>query len=138
MTYCFLALGSNLNSPERQLRIAVKSIQGIPKTKIIAVSSIYKTNALGSSFQPGYCNQVIAIFTKIPPMRLLRLCQHIENMQKRIRKKKGGGRTLDIDILIYGNQIINNSKLQIPHPEMAKRDFVLMPLLEISSIKSLG
>ena len=89
---------------------------------------------MGVRAQPNYCNQVIAIQTTLSAHALLRHCQSIENKQRRIRKRRWGARTLDIDILLYGKHVINTHDLIVPHPEMLKRDFVLMPLLEILTV----
>ncbi|GGI75845.1 2-amino-4-hydroxy-6-hydroxymethyldihydropteridine diphosphokinase [Legionella impletisoli] len=131
MNTCFLALGSNLKHPERQLRQAVKALRGLPKTVVTQQSRLYVTEPLGSAFQPGYCNQVIKLFTNLPPLELLSYCQAIELKQKRVRKRRWGPRTLDIDILLYGDQTLNTANLTLPHPELYHRDFVLIPLLEI-------
>lgn len=132
MTQCFIALGSNLRSPERQLAKALHALHCIPRTQIIKASAIHYTIPLGQAFQPTYCNQVIELFTRLPPLKLLRYCQFIELKHKRVRKRKWGPRTLDIDILLYGNTVINHDNLIIPHPEMLNRDFVLNPLVEIA------
>ncbi|WP_133129251.1 2-amino-4-hydroxy-6-hydroxymethyldihydropteridine diphosphokinase [Legionella yabuuchiae] len=131
MTTCFLALGSNLKHPERQLRLAIKALRQLPRTFIINQSRIYITEPLGSAFQPAYRNQVIELHTKIPPLKLLNYCQSIELKHKRIRKRRWAPRTLDIDILLYGDQTLNTSRLTLPHPELHRRDFVLIPLLEL-------
>lgn len=132
MIRCYLGLGSNLGSPERQLRQAFRQLQQLPKTVVTRISRLYKSAPYGVRFQPPYCNAVIEISTQLPPHHLLALCQAIEKKHHRIRKKQWGARTLDIDILLYGQIIIHDWKLKVPHPEMLKRDFVLVPLLEIA------
>lgn len=131
MTVCYLGLGSNLGSPKRQLRQGVAALQKLPNLSITAQSRLYLSAPLGERAQPAYYNMVIAIHTRLSAQKLLRACQAIENQQQRIRQKHWGARTLDIDLLLYGNQTIKQRNLTIPHPEMLFRDFVLLPLLEI-------
>lgn len=133
MTLCYLGLGSNLRCPERQLKQALEKIRTIPQSVIIKRSSIYYSPPWGVKSQPPYCNMVIALQTTLPSLKLLSYCQEIENAQERIRKKRWGARTLDIDLLLFGKQKINHQRLIIPHPQMLKRDFVMIPLLEIYS-----
>jgi 2-amino-4-hydroxy-6-hydroxymethyldihydropteridine diphosphokinase len=82
--------------------------------------------------QPKYYNQVVCGLTDLSPVELVVKCQQIENMLGRVRKERWGSRNIDLDILSYGNEIVDNEKLKIPHPEMGKRSFVLLPLLELS------
>ena len=132
MTRCYLGLGSNLRSPERQLRQAIEQIKKLPRSVITHQSKLYVSHPLGARSQPHYCNMVIEIHTSLPALRLLNHCQRIENTHQRLRKKHWGARTLDIDLLLYGQQTINHVDLTVPHPHMVKRDFVLVPLLEIA------
>ena len=132
MTRCYLGLGSNLRSPNRQLRKALVELRQLPRSVIVATSGIYSTKAWGMRGQPNYANMVIAIETKLPAQTVLTYCQQIENKQSRIRKIRLGSRTLDIDLLLYGTQTIATPTLTIPHPRMLLRDFVLIPLLEIA------
>lgn len=131
MTLCYLGLGSNLNSPERQLRQAIEALRLLPLSNLCKVASFYRTEAWGRKQQPRFCNTVVAIQTKLTPHQLLYFCQKIESKQGRIRKLRWGARTLDIDILLYGSHKINSLNLVIPHPRMHERDFVKIPLLEI-------
>lgn len=131
MVLCYLALGSNLNQPKRQLKRAIKSLTREPRVTVIESSSVYLSKPQGVVSQPKYYNMVILINTKLTPFNLLKCCQKIENNQLRVRKKRWGARTIDIDILLFGDTKINKPNLCIPHPEMFKRDFVLVPLLEI-------
>lgn len=131
MITCYLGLGSNLNSPERQLRQAFAKIKKIPRTALIKKSPLYFNEAVGRRGQPSYCNCVIQIATSLPPLSLLGYCLAIEKQQHRTRKVHWGARTLDIDILLYGKQAIHHKDLTIPHPRMFEREFVLMPLSKI-------
>lgn len=131
MTRCYLGLGSNLHSPIRQLNRAVASIRKLPRSALVQVSKIYISHPLGVRSQPNYFNLVLAIQTSLPAIQLLRLCQAIEQRQQRIHKQHWGARTLDIDLLLYDKKTMNTHALTIPHPQMLKRDFVLVPLLDI-------
>lgn len=137
MITSYLALGSNLRSPERQLRQAVNHLRKLPKTAVVALSNIHFSAAVGRRAQPPYSNSVVKIRTCLPPKTLLRHCLAIEKKQQRVRKVRWGARTLDIDILLYGQQTIQNHCLTIPHPRMHERDFVLKPLLSIAPNGSL-
>jgi len=131
MNRCYLALGSNQKFPERQLRLAIKSIRNLPSTSITRISTFYWNKAWGLTNQQDFCNAVIEIITILPPLKLLRACNKIENQHGRVRKKRWGPRILDIDILLYSNKVIQSKDLTIPHPQILTRDFVLKPLLEI-------
>jgi len=137
MNECYLGLGSNLKSPLRQLILAVRSINKLPSTYIASQSPIYKSKAWGIHSQPDFYNQVLKINTRLTPFQLLRLCQKIETGAGRIRKKKWGSRTLDIDILLYSHLEMNAPDLQIPHPYMLERDFVLQPLMDLDPLLKL-
>ncbi len=131
MTLCYLGLGSNLRSPARQLRQALLQLRKLPRTVVTHQSKFYFSKACGVQMQPRYCNMVITIHTTLSPQQLLHHCQQIETNHQRSRKKHWAARTLDIDLLLFGERIINHPNLTVPHPEMIKRDFVLVPLLEI-------
>ena len=128
---CFLGLGSNLATPKRQLILAVQHLRHIPRTVILKQSSLYISEAWGVRYQPNYYNLVIKLYTKLTPMQLLHYCQLIEQKQHRVRKQRFAARTLDIDILLYGNLTINTPTLILPHPRMWQREFVMQPLAEI-------
>ena len=132
MTLCFLGLGSNLGSPRRKLKLAINLLHTLPRSIIINQSSVYHSRPCGVRSQPLYCNMVIGINTSLSALHLLKYCQHIETKCHRIRKRRWGARTIDIDVLLYGEQVIDHHELKVPHPEMTHRDFVLVPLLEIS------
>ena len=129
---CYLGLGSNLASPQRQLQRAIQYCRQLPQTSVTKISSIYLSNPLGVKAQPRYYNMVIEISTSLPPQRLLKYCQAIEKKQNRVRNIRWGARTIDLDLLLYDDLIINTPQLTIPHPQMLLRDFVMIPLLEIA------
>lgn len=132
MNKCYLGLGSNQKSPERQIRQAINNIRSIPFTTVTQVSGFYWSKAWGLPRQQDFCNVVVEITTRLSPLILLNCCQNIELQQGRVRKKRWGPRTLDIDIILYNQQQINNHRLAIPHPHFHERDFVLKPLEELN------
>lgn len=132
MNLCYIGLGSNQNSPERQIRQAIEAIKTIPSTSMLKVSNLYWNPAWGVQVQQDFCNVMVEVTTLLSPLLLLNYCKKIEQEQGRIRKKRWGPRTIDIDIILYGNRRIKTKKLTIPHPYMRLRDFVLIPLLEIN------
>jgi 2-amino-4-hydroxy-6-hydroxymethyldihydropteridine diphosphokinase len=132
MTDAYIGLGSNLDDPEKQLRKAVSSLQQLPDTTIVRVSSFYQTKPVGPEDQPDYINAVALLKTGLTARQLLEHMQAIENSHGRIRDLRWGSRTLDLDLLLYGSDIINDDDLTVPHPEMHKRGFVLFPLYEIA------
>ena len=131
MTIAFLGLGSNLDNPLDQLARAIKAIETIPATLLIHTSSFYKNRPVGPQDQPDFLNAVVSVETGLSPDKLLDYLQDIETRQGRKRNIHWGARTLDLDILLFGNEIINSARLVIPHPEMHRRAFVVQPLYEI-------
>ncbi|MFZ2726705.1 MAG: 2-amino-4-hydroxy-6-hydroxymethyldihydropteridine diphosphokinase [Methylococcaceae bacterium] len=137
----YLGLGSNLKNPQAQVQKARQAIASQPFIEELAFSSLYQSSPLGPKDQPDYINAVMAISTRLSPLELLRLMQSIENQQGRVRTRRWGARTLDIDLLLYGEQVINLSELILPHVGIAQRAFVLYPLHEIAptlQLPSLG
>jgi len=132
MTRCYLGLGSNLQSPIHQLQRAITALRQLPHSRLVGLSSIYFNAPVSLCAQPMFYNMVIALNTSLSPHRLYHYCQQIERRQGRVRKKKWGARVIDIDLLLYGQQTVHTHVLQIPHPYMLKRPFVLTPLLELA------
>ena len=132
MSIVYIALGSNLNMPIQQLKLAIQTMADLPDTEIKKVSSLYQSQPLGPQDQPDYVNAVACLETELSPLALLDALQNIENGQGRIRLRRWGERTLDLDILLYDNQIIHNEHLTVPHYDMQNREFVIVPLYEIS------
>lgn len=132
MTSCYLGLGSNLHSPKRQLHRAMQSLRKLPRTSYIKQSKIYMSRPLGVRAQPHYLNMVVQLNTSLSPHCLLNYCHKIEQKQLRTHKAHWGARTIDIDILLFGSKTMHTRQLHIPHLQMLKRDFVLVPLLEIA------
>ena len=130
MNNVFLLLGSNLGNRKHFLQEAIKLIE-LQIAPVIKASSIYETQSWGKTDAPDYLNQVVVITTDIPARDVLSKILAIELVLGRKRDEKWGSRTIDIDILFYGTEIINEEGLHIPHPELHKRSFTLEPLAEI-------
>lgn len=133
MTVVYIAIGSNLASPLEQVNAAVEAIGAIPESRIIRVSSFYRTPPLGPQDQPDYLNAAVALETALTPDALLNHTQRIELQQGRQRKaERWGPRTLDLDIMLFGQEIIHTENLTVPHYDMYNRGFMLWPLYEIA------
>jgi len=135
MTPAYLALGSNLNDPASQLSAALMELAALRHCQIDTVSSAYSSAAVGPADQGDYLNAVLRLSTSLSASQLLTATQAIETKRGRIRGERWAARTLDIDILLFGDQIINTETLQVPHPSLAVRNFVLYPLAEIADEK---
>ena len=133
MIKAYIGLGSNLDDPQSQLKKAIISLEMMPSTSVVKTSSFYRSKPVGPQDQPDYINAVVELDTELSASVLLDYLQAIENEQGRERKIKWGARTLDLDILLFGDEIINDDRLQVPHVEMHNRGFVLLPLNEIFS-----
>lgn len=136
MITVYIGLGSNLADPLQQLTIAIESLRAHPDIIVSNCSSYYQSKALtlDDTTQPDYFNAVVEVKTLLNPEALLDKLHEIENQQGRIRKTKWGARTLDLDILLYGQEEIVTERLKIPHPHMCERNFVLFPLYEINPV----
>lgn len=132
-TLCYIAIGSNLASPLEQVNAALAALGEIPHTRVIAVSSLYRTPPLGPQDQPDYLNAAVALETTLPAEMLLDNTQRIELQQGRVRKaERWGPRTLDLDIMLFGDDVIHTPRLTVPHYDMHNRGFMLWPLFEIA------
>ena len=127
----YLALGSNMGDRERNLLDAVLQISDMENTVLKAISGIYETKPVGYLEQEDFLNMALAIETELNPPELLDKLQEIEKLLKRTREIRWGPRTIDIDILLYGDLKINTPELIIPHPRIFERAFVLRPLKDI-------
>ncbi|WP_286270232.1 2-amino-4-hydroxy-6-hydroxymethyldihydropteridine diphosphokinase [Thalassotalea hakodatensis] len=133
MAICYIGLGSNLSNPQRQIQLAVQCIRAHTGITQIALSALYCSQPMGPQDQPDYMNAVMAINTKLTPIELLDALQAIEQQAGRVRKgERWGARVLDLDILLYDQEIINTPRLTVPHYGMKQREFVLIPLAEIA------
>ena len=128
----FIALGSNLQDPETQVKHALVALEKLPKTKLVKASSLYKTSPLGYINQPDFINAVAEISTELRPLELLDAILNIENDAGRERPFANAPRVLDCDLLLYDDIKMVTEKLTLPHPRMFERGFVLLPLAEIS------
>lgn len=135
MNQVYLGIGSNKNHPYFRINTVLKQINRIKSTNIVKKSSLYVTKPLGPQAQPNFINSVIEIRTSLEPIDLLDELQNLERLHNRKKTKRWGPRSMDIDILIYNNLIMNTDKLVIPHPGLEYRDFVLIPLYEITSYR---
>lgn len=132
MNNIFLLLGSNLGDRKLFLKQAVDHIEA-EVAPVVKLSSVFETQSWGKTDAPDYLNQVIQLHTSLPARVLLEKILAIEILLGRERKEKWGSRTIDIDILFYGDEIIHEPDLQIPHPELHKRRFTIEPLAEIAA-----
>jgi len=133
MERVYIGLGSNLATPLAQLRSALAALAALPHTRLIAQSSFYASDPLGPADQPRYVNAVAALDTELSPLALLDALQTIELEQGRTRKaERWGPRTLDLDILLFGERLLDEPRLTVPHYHMHARAFVLYPLAEIA------
>lgn len=132
MSAAFVGLGANLGQPRAQLELAIREIDRLPDSRVVRQSSIYRSAPLGYADQPEYVNAVVQLETDLPPQRLLAELQAIENAHGRQRSFANAPRTLDLDLLMVGDLEIDSPSLQLPHPRMHERAFVLVPLVEIA------
>lgn len=133
MTIVYIGLGSNLAEPMKQVQSAITNIGKIPQSQITKISSLYLSKPMGPQDQDDYINAVLALDTSLSAINLLNVLQSIENKAGRVHKEnRWGARILDLDIILYGNDVINTDRLVIPHYGMHEREFVLLPLAEIA------
>ncbi|MEI8572518.1 2-amino-4-hydroxy-6-hydroxymethyldihydropteridine diphosphokinase [Methylomonas sp. LW13] len=129
----YIGLGSNLEDSVDHVNRARQEIAALPGVVEIAFSPLYRSLPVGPQDQPDYVNAVLRISTELGPLVLLRQLQQIENQHGRLRNVRWGARTLDLDVLLYAQQRINEPDLIVPHPELSKRAFVLYPLADVAS-----
>ena len=128
----WIGLGSNLDNPVRQVNTALAALDDLPKSRLRACSGLYRSAPMGPQDQPDYINAVAALDTALSAPALLEALQGIEQAHARVRGRHWGPRTLDLDILLYGDAVIDSPTLSVPHPGLATRNFVLAPLAEIA------
>jgi len=129
----YIGLGSNVGAPQAQVTRALEELGGLPDTRLVRHSSLYQTEPVGLRDQPGFINAVAIVETALSARALLDGLLEIEQRHGRVRTVKNGPRTLDLDILLYGDARIDEEGLTIPHPRMHERGFVLEPLLEVDA-----
>lgn len=139
-----LGLGSNLGDREQQLQQALKRLTALADIRVAAVSNIYETKPVGDTDQPDFLNMAAMVETTLTPIELLKRCLSVETDMGRVRTRRWGPRIIDVDLLIYNEIAVETSELRLPHPEIANRSFVLIPLkdiapeLQLSKGKSVG
>ena len=132
MEAAYIALGSNLEEPQRRLRAGFEALARLPETQLAAQSSLYRSAPVGYVNQPDFVNAVAAIRTALAPRALLDALLAIEREHGRVREFANAPRTLDLDIVLYGERVIDEPGLSVPHPRMHERAFVVVPLAEIA------
>lgn len=128
----FIGLGSNLDNPAAQIERAFELLAAVPDTEFVARSSLYRSAPFGPVEQPDFVNAVAKMLTFLNATALLQHLQGIERAQGRVRGARWGPRVLDLDLLVFSDQEIDESDLKVPHPGIAERNFVLLPLREIA------
>lgn len=132
-TDAYIGIGSNLQDPISQVSSAILELTQLPHSSLYSFSNLYSSRPMGPPDQPPYINAVARIKTRLSPQSLLDRLQWLENEHGRVREgDHWGPRTLDLDILVYGNNKLNSQELSIPHPGMKYREFVLYPLHEVN------
>ncbi len=128
----YIGLGSNLEDPRAQISRALRGLEQLEGGRLLATSSLYRSPPMGPQDQPDYLNAVAEIATTLAPLKLLEQLQLIEERQGRLRNRRWGERTIDLDLLLYGRRSVDHPHLQIPHPGIGERSFVLVPLQELA------
>lgn len=130
--FAFLGLGSNLGDRLTTLQRAVDLLDADPRTRVDAVSSVYETAPVGGPEQGDFLNLAVRVATRRSPVALLALAHAVESALGRVRRERWGPRTVDIDILLYGQRLVRLPRLEIPHPRLLERAFALVPLVEVA------
>lgn len=129
----YIGLGSNLDDPQTQLTKAVEALKNLPESRLTALSRFYCSRPMGPADQPDYLNAVAMLDTRLGAEELLDALQAIESKQGRVRgPQRWGPRTLDLDLLLYGAEVISTNRLTVPHPGLTERNFVLYPLADVA------
>ena len=128
----YIGVGANLGDPAESVRRAMTAVSSIPQTHLLSASSLYRTAPVGFLEQPDFVNAVVQVRTQMPAEQLLDQLLMIEMQFGRKRSVRNAPRTLDLDLLLYGEERVDSEQLTLPHPRMAQRAFVLVPLAEIA------
>ena len=128
----FIALGSNLDDPARHVRQGIADLARLPQTRVTHASALYGSSPVGYRDQPDFVNAVAEIETRLEPRPLLDALLEIEKRHGRVRGMRNGPRTLDLDIALYGDRVVREPGLVVPHPRMHERAFVIVPLAELA------
>jgi len=130
----YIGIGSNLDDPERQVRSAVEALRRVPNSRVLGVSRLFRTPPWGRAEQPPYVNAAAALATRLAPRELLDALLAIERERGRHRDgTRWGPRVIDLDLLLYGDQSVDEEGLRVPHPHIAERAFVLLPLADLDA-----
>jgi 2-amino-4-hydroxy-6-hydroxymethyldihydropteridine diphosphokinase len=138
VTTAYIALGSNLGERAALLRGALGALQRSGDVRVTAESAVYETSPVGGPPQPDYLNMVVAVETSLGPEALLERCLAVEAEHGRVRRERWGARTLDLDLLSFGAVVLRTERLTLPHPRLAERAFVLVPLAEVAPELKIG
>lgn len=130
----FIGLGSNLGERETLIRLALDDLARLPGTRVARVSSLYDTEPVGEVEQPNFLNAVAQLDTELTARQLLWNLQLVERRLGRVRSQKWGPRTIDLDLLLFGPLVVDEPDLRVPHPELTRRAFVLVPLVELDPL----
>jgi len=131
VTVAYLGLGANLGDRLACLQRAVDLLKAGGNVRVVASSRVWETEPVGGPDQPDYLNAVVRVETELEPMQLLAACQRVEGALGRVREVRWGPRTIDLDVLLFGDVTMQDPALTLPHPRMLERAFVLLPLLEL-------
>ena len=131
MTRAVVALGSNLESPEEQVRRGFDELAALPDTELLGTSRLYRTAPVGYVDQPDFVNACALLETRLAPRALLDALLAVEKGHGRVRAIPNGPRTLDLDIILYGDRVVDEQGLKVPHPRAHERVFVLAPLVDV-------
>jgi 2-amino-4-hydroxy-6-hydroxymethyldihydropteridine diphosphokinase len=130
----FIGLGSNLGERESMIRLALDELAHLPSTTLVRASSLYDTEPVGDPDQPGFLNAVAELETELAARQLLWNLLLIERRLGRVRTRPWGPRVIDLDLLLYGSEVLDQPDLRVPHPELIRRSFVLVPLVELDPL----
>jgi 2-amino-4-hydroxy-6-hydroxymethyldihydropteridine diphosphokinase len=131
VTLAYIGIGSNLDDPRAQVTRAFEELAALPRSRLAGRSSLYRSAPIGYAAQPDFCNAVAAVETALGPRELLGALQRIEGQHGRARSFANAPRTLDLDLLLFGEERVDEPGLTVPHPRMHERAFVLLPLTEV-------
>ena len=132
VSHAYIGLGSNLDDPRGHVERALDELDGLPLTQLAAASSCYASRPVGPQDQPDFINAVARLETRLSPLALLDQLQALEQRHARVRQRHWGPRTLDLDLLAYDDRQLHHPRLRLPHPELARRAFVVIPLHELA------
>jgi 2-amino-4-hydroxy-6-hydroxymethyldihydropteridine diphosphokinase len=130
----FIGLGSNLGERESMIRLALDDLARLPSTTLMRASSLYDTEPVGEVDQPNFLNAVAQLETELTARQVLWNLQLIEKRLGRVRTQRWGPRTIDLDLLLHGHLVVDEPDLKVPHPELTRRSFVLVPLVELDPL----